>query len=133
MINQRQFDWYNIDTKKDLKIFVYADASYARKSAYGHTGLIVFLVDRWNAAPIFWKSKRQTRVSRGTMKAEMLAVEEAYIHCSKHVPRLVKTSKTIQWGTDDPVAKSDSFFLDTARQPKFLSERSGVRSDTPQS
>ena len=63
----------------------------------------------------------------------VITVEEAYIHCSKHVPRLVKTSKTIQWGTDDPVAKSDSFFLETARQPKFLSERSGVRSDTPQS
>ena len=62
----------------------------------------------------------------------VITVEEAYIHCSKHVPRLVKTSKTIQWGTDDPVAKSDSFFLETPLQPKFLSERSGGRSDTPQ-
>ena len=40
----------------------------------------------------------------------VVTVEEAYIHCSKHIPRLAKTSKTIQWGTDDPVAKSDSFF-----------------------
>ena len=48
----------------------------------------------------------------------VITVEEAYIHCSKHVPRLTKKSKTIQWGTDDPVAKSDSFFLETQRPPK---------------
>lgn len=40
----------------------------------------------------------------------VLTVEEAYIHCSKHVPRLAKMSKEIEWGTDDPVAKSSDFF-----------------------
>lgn len=37
-------------------------------------------------------------------------VEEAYIHCSKHVPLLAKTDKQIDWGTDDPTAKSSDFF-----------------------
>ena len=37
-------------------------------------------------------------------------VEEAYIHCSKHIPRLAKLDKDIPWGTDDPVAKGGDFF-----------------------
>ena len=39
-------------------------------------------------------------------------VEEAYIHCSKHVPKLVARDKDVQWGTDDKRLKSDRFFLD---------------------
>ena len=42
----------------------------------------------------------------------VIDVHEAYIHCSKHVPRLAKLDKDIRWGTDDPEAKSDKFFLD---------------------
>ena len=37
-------------------------------------------------------------------------VEEAYIHCSKHIPRLAKRDKNIPWGTDDSVAKGGDFF-----------------------
>ncbi len=37
-------------------------------------------------------------------------VEEAYIHCSKHIPLLAKRPKDIPWGTDDPVAKGGDFF-----------------------
>ena len=40
----------------------------------------------------------------------VIHVEEAYIHCSKHVPHLQKLEKAILWGTDDPTAKSDAFF-----------------------
>ena len=39
-------------------------------------------------------------------------VDEAYIHCSKHVPKLVTRDKDVQWGTDDKRLKSDRFFLD---------------------
>lgn len=42
----------------------------------------------------------------------VVSVEEAYIHCSKHVPLLKKMNKPIDWGTDDPVAKSNNFFID---------------------
>ena len=41
----------------------------------------------------------------------VINVDEAYIHCSKHVPRLEKIDKRIRWGTDDPKAKSDNFFI----------------------
>lgn len=40
----------------------------------------------------------------------VINVEEAYIHCSKHVPLLKKLDKPIDWGTDDPVAKSNDYF-----------------------
>jgi predicted pyridoxine 5'-phosphate oxidase superfamily flavin-nucleotide-binding protein len=40
----------------------------------------------------------------------VIEVEEAYIHCSKHVPRLMKLSKEIEWGTDDPIKKGGDFF-----------------------
>ncbi|PHS18407.1 MAG: pyridoxamine 5-phosphate oxidase, partial [Blastopirellula sp.] len=39
-----------------------------------------------------------------------VSIDEAYIHCSKHVPLLSKQTKQIQWGTDDPVAKSTDYF-----------------------
>ena len=37
-------------------------------------------------------------------------VKEAYIHCSKHIPRLQKKDKTIHWGTDDEKLKGGDFF-----------------------
>ncbi len=37
-------------------------------------------------------------------------VEEAYIHCSKHVPLLKKLDKDIHWGTDDETRKGGDFF-----------------------
>lgn len=40
----------------------------------------------------------------------MVEVEEAYIHCSKHIPRLVKTDKEIAWGTDDESRKKGDYF-----------------------
>ncbi|CAA9891931.1 conserved hypothetical protein [Candidatus Methylobacter favarea] len=40
----------------------------------------------------------------------MAEVEEAYIHCSKHIPLLKKTEKNIVWGTDDEALKRSDFF-----------------------
>ena len=39
-----------------------------------------------------------------------VTVEEAYIHCSKHVPRLAKVDKKIHWGSDDESCKGGDFF-----------------------
>ena len=39
-----------------------------------------------------------------------ITVEEAYIHCSKHIPRLKKLDKKIYWGTDKEVHKGGDFF-----------------------
>ena len=44
----------------------------------------------------------------------VVKIDEAFIHCSKHVPFLQKMDKPISWGTDDPLAKSEGFFGPTA-------------------
>lgn len=40
----------------------------------------------------------------------VVAVEEAYIHCSKHVPLMKRQDKQIAWGTDDESVKGGDFF-----------------------
>ena len=43
----------------------------------------------------------------------MVEIEEAYIHCSKHIPLLQKAEKQIAWGSDDDrIKRSDFFALD---------------------
>ena len=37
-------------------------------------------------------------------------VEEAFIHCSKHIPKLKKIDKVMHWGTDDEKLKGGDFF-----------------------
>jgi predicted pyridoxine 5'-phosphate oxidase superfamily flavin-nucleotide-binding protein len=37
-------------------------------------------------------------------------VEEAYIHCSKHIPLLKKLDKKIHWNTDDTKHKGGNYF-----------------------
>ena len=51
--------------------------------------------------------------NKGSQKPERwvyIEVEEAYIHCSKHIPRLKKLDKEIHWGTDNEVFKGGNFF-----------------------
>jgi predicted pyridoxine 5'-phosphate oxidase superfamily flavin-nucleotide-binding protein len=40
----------------------------------------------------------------------VVSVLEAYIHCSKHIPRMQKINEEIQWGTDDVRAKGGDYF-----------------------
>jgi predicted pyridoxine 5'-phosphate oxidase superfamily flavin-nucleotide-binding protein len=37
-------------------------------------------------------------------------VEEAYIHCAKHIPRMSRLPREIAWGTDDVKRKGGDFF-----------------------
>jgi len=37
-------------------------------------------------------------------------VEEAYVHCSKHIPLLARLRKDLAWGTDDPAKKGGDYF-----------------------
>jgi predicted pyridoxine 5'-phosphate oxidase superfamily flavin-nucleotide-binding protein len=50
-----------------------------------------------------------------------VTVEEAYIHCAKHVPRLAKRPKIRAWGTDDDAAKGGDYFRVKAQKRRFLS------------
>ncbi|RMH05302.1 MAG: pyridoxamine 5-phosphate oxidase [Nitrospirae bacterium] len=40
----------------------------------------------------------------------VVEVEEAYIHCAKHIPLLKKLDKPIHWGTDDERDKGGDYF-----------------------
>jgi uncharacterized protein len=64
---------------------------------------------------------RQDIAVEGGRKPErwvIVEVEEAYIHCSKHIPLLEKRDKTIHWGTDDIVCKGGDYFqAKTSRRP----------------
>jgi predicted pyridoxine 5'-phosphate oxidase superfamily flavin-nucleotide-binding protein len=40
----------------------------------------------------------------------VVEVEEAYIHCSKHIPKLQPVPRTRDWGTDDPDKKGGDYF-----------------------
>lgn len=47
---------------------------------------------------------------RGPERWVVVSVVEAYIHCSKHIPRMRKIDEEIQWGTDDERAKGGDYF-----------------------
>lgn len=47
----------------------------------------------------------------------VVAVEEAYIHCRKHIPRLVPADRVRAWGTDDPIPKGGDYFSAKADKP----------------
>ena len=47
---------------------------------------------------------------RGPERWVVVSVLEAYIHCSKHIPRMQKIDGEIQWGTDDMRAKGGDYF-----------------------
>jgi uncharacterized protein len=40
----------------------------------------------------------------------LVTVTEAYIHCSKHIPKLVPQSRVRHWGTDNPRYKGGDYF-----------------------
>ncbi len=40
----------------------------------------------------------------------LVRVTEAYIHCSKHVPKLIPQSRVRHWGTDNPRHKGGDYF-----------------------
>jgi predicted pyridoxine 5'-phosphate oxidase superfamily flavin-nucleotide-binding protein len=40
----------------------------------------------------------------------VISVQEAYIQCRKHIPRMVPAPVERAWGTDDPAAKGGDYF-----------------------
>lgn len=45
----------------------------------------------------------------------LVRVSEAFIHCSKHIPKLVPQSRVRHWGTDRPGRKAGDYFGVAAR------------------
>ncbi|AEA28638.1 pyridoxamine 5'-phosphate oxidase-related FMN-binding protein [Pseudonocardia dioxanivorans CB1190] len=62
----------------------------------------------------FHREFARARVDHGPgRKAErwvVVGVEEAYIHCRKHIPRMERVSQRRAWGTDDPARKGGDYF-----------------------
>lgn len=54
-------------------------------------------------------------------------VEEAYVHCAKHIPQLSIEEFDPPWGTDDPEAKKAGFFA--RNEPEELDEDVEVEAD----
>jgi predicted pyridoxine 5'-phosphate oxidase superfamily flavin-nucleotide-binding protein len=50
-------------------------------------------------------------------------VDEAYIHCSKHLPLLERKDRRIHWGTDDVKRKGGDYFGVTADRREQHAER----------
>jgi predicted pyridoxine 5'-phosphate oxidase superfamily flavin-nucleotide-binding protein len=46
----------------------------------------------------------------------LVQVTEAYVHCSKHIPKLVPQSRVRHWGTDNPRHKGGDYFGAAARK-----------------
>ena len=40
----------------------------------------------------------------------LVNVVEAYVHCRKHIPRMVPFDRARRWGTDDPLPKGGDYF-----------------------
>ncbi len=48
----------------------------------------------------------------------VVGVEEAYIHCRKHIPRMTRVHEKREWGTDDPGRKGGDYFR-TKETPRW--------------
>ncbi len=46
----------------------------------------------------------------------LVRVTEAYIHCSKHIPKMIPQTRVRHWGTDNPRHKGGDYFGAAARK-----------------
>ncbi|MEQ3552192.1 pyridoxamine 5'-phosphate oxidase family protein [Pseudonocardia nematodicida] len=53
---------------------------------------------------------RDSLAGRRAERWVVVTVEEAYIHCRKHIPRMERVTQRRAWGTDDPARKGGDFF-----------------------
>jgi len=54
--------------------------------------------------------EQATHPGRRPVQWVLVKVTEAYIHCSKHIPKLVPESRVRHWGTDNPRYKGGDYF-----------------------
>ncbi|NYH53194.1 hypothetical protein HNR06_002783 [Nocardiopsis arvandica] len=58
-------------------------------------------------------------------------VEEAYIHCRKHIPHLRKVDRDESWGTDDTLRKGGDFFAAKETSKPWDAPSAPARTDRP--
>ena len=115
-------------TSPEIEITAYVDASMgSSEDPHGTTGWVILA----NGYPVTWRSKKQSRVSRSSLKAELIALHDLvdYLEwfCTVLSSSRVKSNTTIHSDSKDlvqlvnarhpkPGAKNDIFALDDIRK-----------------
>ena len=75
-------------------------------------------------AEIVGNTAGDSPVGRTPERWVLVHVEEAYIHCRKHIPRMVPAPRQRAWGTDNPLTKGGDFFAAKAerQEPATVAE-----------
>lgn len=76
-------------------------------------------IEGLDALPEALRAGLAARGGRAPERWVVVQVQEAYIHCSKHLPKLQKLDKPLHWGTDDERAKGGDYF-GTRNEPSGL-------------
>jgi hypothetical protein len=61
----------------------------------------------------------------------VVEVDEAYIHCRKHIPRMTRVHERREWGTDDPARKGGDYFGAKAERAVATSSRDEAQEPAP--
>jgi nitrite reductase (NADH) large subunit len=78
-----------------------------------HDEFLRFMQDRSAAEVVLGDSILANLISKDAGNLErwvIVSVEEAYMHCSKHIPLMKKADHEVSWGTDDVQAKGGDYF-----------------------
>ncbi len=78
-----------------------------------HAEFVRFMEERAAADAILGDAMLTSLISKDPGNLErwvIVSVEEAFMHCSKHIPMMQKVDLELQWGTDDARAKGGDYF-----------------------
>ncbi len=78
-----------------------------------HHEFVRFMQDRSAADAVLGDSMLADLIAKDPGNLErwvIVSVDEAYMHCSKHIPLMQKIDHEVQWGTDDVRAKGGDYF-----------------------
>jgi NAD(P)H-nitrite reductase large subunit/predicted pyridoxine 5'-phosphate oxidase superfamily flavin-nucleotide-binding protein len=78
-----------------------------------HDEFVRFMEEHSAADAVFGDSALANLMSKDPGNLErwvIVSVDEAYMHCSKHIPLMRKVDHEVQWGTDDVRAKGGDYF-----------------------
>jgi uncharacterized protein len=78
-----------------------------------HAEFLQLMQDRSAADAVLGDSMLTNLISKDAGNLErwvIVSVDEAYMHCSKHIPLMQKVDREVQWGTDDAHAKGGDYF-----------------------
>ncbi|MGB8683952.1 MAG: FAD-dependent oxidoreductase [Candidatus Binatus sp.] len=78
-----------------------------------HDEFVRFMQDRPTADVVLGDSTLTDLRSKDPANLErwvIVSVDEAYMHCSKHIPLMKKVEREVSWGTDDVKVKGGDYF-----------------------